>query len=193
MQFTVLPVGGRPVSPAPGQAFLVRDDWDDYSSKTTFQLLCVDPRGEIREIGGVKIGRFGMAAPARTPLPDDFETLDGSFFSLGLRDTYYERLRELGGALQHTVLRALHDVSFDLDLFSRARTENVMGTSLLRSVSADTVAGCFRGAGIPAGSSADITEVTRRHLFDALRNTGRAGRGAWTRSPSCAGCTTWTV
>lgn len=178
MQFTVLPVGGRPVSPAPGQAFLVRDDWDDYSFKTTFQLLCVDPRGEIREIGGVKIGRFGMAAPARTPLPDDFETLDGSFFSLGLRDTYYERLRELGGALQHTVLRALHDVSFDLDLFSRARTENVMGTSPLRSVSADTVAGCFRGAGIPAGSSADITEVTRRHLFDALRNTGTSWSGS---------------
>lgn len=88
MQFTVLPVRGWPVSPVPGQAFLVRDNWDDYSFKTTFQLLCVDPGGEIREIGGVKIGRFGMAAPASTPLPDGFETLDGSFFSLGMRDLH---------------------------------------------------------------------------------------------------------
>ncbi|MGV9903358.1 hypothetical protein ACWDU8_12890 [Streptomyces sp. NPDC003388] len=96
MQFTVLPVRGRPVSPVPGQAFLVRDDWDDYSFKTTFGLLYADPDGQIREIGGVKIGRFGMTGPAWTPLPENFETLDGAFFSLGLRDTYYERLRELG-------------------------------------------------------------------------------------------------
>jgi len=178
VQFTVLPVRGRPVSPVPGQAFLVRDDWDDYSFKTTFQLLCVDPGCAIREIGAVKIGRFGMTAPARTPLPDDFETLDGAFFSLGLRDSYYERLRELGSYLQYTVLRALNDVSFDLDLFSRARTESVTGTSLLRTVSADTVVDRFRGSGIPTGPSAALTEVTRRHLFDALRSTGVSWSGS---------------
>ncbi|MFF0383005.1 protein kinase [Streptomyces sp. NPDC004286] len=178
MQFTVLPVRGRPVSPVPGQAFLVRDDWDDYSFKTTFGLLCADPGGQIREIGGVKIGRFGMTGPAWTPLPENFETLDGAFFSLGLRDTYYERLRELGPDLQRTVLRALNDVSFDLDLFARARTERVMGTSLLRSVSVDTVVGRFRGSGIPAGPPAAITDVTRRHLFDALRSTGASWSGS---------------
>ncbi|WP_326790481.1 protein kinase domain-containing protein [Streptomyces sp. NBC_00151] len=177
MQFTVLPVRGRPVSPVPGQAFLVRDNWDDYSFKTTFQLLCVDPRGEVREIGAVKIGQFGMTAPARTPLPDDFETLDGDFFSLGLRDTYYERLCELGPELQRTVLRALNDISFDLDLFSRARTESVTGTSLLRTVTPDTVIGRFRGD-IPAGPSTTITDVTRRHLFDALRSTGASWSGS---------------
>ncbi|MFC7864857.1 hypothetical protein ACFU5B_13665 [Streptomyces murinus] len=178
MQFTVLPVREQPVSPLPGQAFLVRDNWDDYSFKTTFQLLLVDPGGEIREIGGVKIGRFGMTAPARTPLPDDFEALDASFFSLGLQDTYYEWLRELGPDLQRTVLRALNDVSFDLDLFSRARTEGVARTSLLRSVSVDTVVDRFRGSGIPAGAPAAITEVTRRRLFDALRGTGASWSGS---------------
>ncbi len=164
--------------PGPGQAFLVRDNWDDYSFKTTFQLLFVDPRGEVREIGAVKIGRFGMTAPARTPLPDGFETLDGAFFSLALKDTYYERLRELGGDLQRTVLRALNDVSFDPDLFSRARTESVTSMSLLRTVSADTVVGRFLDADIPAGPTAAITEVTRRHLFDALRSAGASWSGS---------------
>ncbi|GGT02679.1 AbiJ-related protein [Streptomyces cinerochromogenes] len=178
MQFAVLPVRGRPVSPLPGQAFLVRDNWDDYSFKTTFQLLCVGSGGEVREIGAVKIGQFGMVAPARTPLPDGFETLDGDFFSLGLRDTYYERLRELGSDLQHTVLRALNDVSFDLDLFSRARAESVTGTSLLRTVSVDTVVGRFRGSDLSAGPSAAITDVTRRHLFDALRGAGVSWSGS---------------
>ncbi|MEU9190663.1 protein kinase [Streptomyces sp. NPDC048484] len=178
MQFTVLPVRGQPVSPLPGQAFLVQDNWDDFSFKTTFQLLCVDPDGVVREIGGVNIGRFGMAAPARTPLPDGFETLERHFFSLGLRDTYYERLRELGGDLQRAVLQALNDVCLDLDLFSRARAESVMRTSLLRTVSPDSVAGRFPGSVLSAAAPAAVTDVTRRHLFDALRSSGASWSGS---------------
>jgi hypothetical protein len=178
VQFTVLPVRARPTFPTPGQAFLVRDNWDDYHFKTTFELLCVDPRGEVRNVGSVKIGRFGMTAPAGTSLLDDFETLDGVFFSLGQDDAYYERLGDLGPDVQRTVLQSLNDVAFDLDLFSRARTESVMATSLLRSVAADTVVGRFRGSDIPAGPSATITDVTRRHLFDALGNTGADWSGS---------------
>ncbi|MFF1401326.1 protein kinase [Streptomyces sp. NPDC058287] len=172
MQFTVLPVSARPASSHPGQAFLVRDNWDDYHFRTTFKLLCADASGEVIDIGEVKIGRFGMTAPARTPPPEDFEVLDGPFFSLGQNDAYYERLRALGADVQQAVLRALNDVALDLDLFSRARTESVMSTSLLRSVDADTVVARFRGSEISNGSSAAITDVTRRHLFDALRGTG---------------------
>ncbi|MFB7501476.1 hypothetical protein ACFC09_43605 [Streptomyces sp. NPDC056161] len=36
-------------------------------------MLCVDPDGGIREIGGVQISRFGKVAPARTPLPDNWK------------------------------------------------------------------------------------------------------------------------
>ncbi|MEJ8662168.1 protein kinase domain-containing protein [Streptomyces sp. MS1.AVA.4] len=178
MEFTVLPVRTRPASPRPGQAFLVRDNWDDYHFKTTFDLLYVDAGGEVREVGSVKIGRFGMTAPAKTSVPEDFETLDGAFFSLGQDDAYYERLRELGADVQRSVLRALNDVAFDLDLFSRARNESVMSTSLLRAVSADTVSRQFRGMAIISASSAAITEVTRRRLFDALRNAGTTWSGS---------------
>ncbi|NWF30264.1 hypothetical protein HW130_29085 [Streptomyces sp. PKU-EA00015] len=73
MQFTVLPVRTRPTSPRPGQAFLVRDNWD-APFKTTFDLLYADAGGEVREIGPVKIGRFGMTAPSETSVPEDFET-----------------------------------------------------------------------------------------------------------------------
>ncbi|WP_328443339.1 serine/threonine protein kinase [Streptomyces sp. NBC_00386] len=178
MQFTVLPVRARPVSPLPGQAFLVRDNWDDYHFKTTFELLCADDRGEVRSIGQVKIGQFGMTAPAQTSVPDAFETLDGASFSLGQNDAYYERLAELGPDVQRTVLQALNDVAFDLDLFSRARDQSVMGTSLLRSVAPGTVTGRFRSTVIPAGPSAAITDVTRRHLFDALRTSGAGWSGS---------------
>lgn len=76
------------------------------------------------------------------------------------------------------MLRALNDVSFDLELFSRARTESVTGTSLLRSVSPGTVIGRFRSGDISAGPSAVITEVTRRRLFDALRSGGASWSGS---------------
>ncbi|MEU7061568.1 hypothetical protein [Streptomyces sp. NPDC046197] len=178
----------------PGQAFLVRDNWGDYSFKTTFQLLCVDPGGEIREIGGVKIGRFGMTAPARTPLPDDFETLDGSFFSLRLQDTYYERLRELGPELQRTVLGALNDVSFDLEFFSRARTESVTGTSLLSGPFPSTPSSAVSGAATyPQGRRRPSPTSPGGAGSTPCAARGLAGRAAWTRSPSSAGCTTWTV
>ncbi|GAB2806672.1 hypothetical protein GCM10027073_44220 [Streptomyces chlorus] len=86
MQFTVLPARAWPDYPRPGEALLVRDNWDDYHFKTTFYLLYADARGEIKDIGSVKIGRFGMTAPARTSLPDDFKVLDEAFFSLGQKD-----------------------------------------------------------------------------------------------------------
>ncbi|PKT71245.1 hypothetical protein CW362_20210 [Streptomyces populi] len=59
VQFTVLPGRGRPGSPVPGQAFRVRDTWDDYSFKTTSHLLRVDPGGEIRETGRGPAGALG--------------------------------------------------------------------------------------------------------------------------------------
>ncbi|MET7312341.1 hypothetical protein ABZS68_36255 [Streptomyces sp. NPDC005571] len=102
MQFTVLPFRTRPDSPNPGEAFLVRDNWDDYRFKTTFYLLYADEGGEVRELGSVKIDRFGMSAPATTSVPEDFETLDDAFFSLGQDDAYYEGLRELGADVQQT-------------------------------------------------------------------------------------------
>jgi hypothetical protein len=46
VQFSVLPPRSRPASPHPGEAFLVRDNWDDFHFKTTFELLCVDSQGE---------------------------------------------------------------------------------------------------------------------------------------------------
>ncbi|MET8128253.1 serine/threonine protein kinase [Streptomyces sp. NPDC005231] len=179
MQFTVLPFRTRPDSPHPGETFLVRDNWDDYRFKTTFHLLYADEGGEVQELGSVKIGRFGMSAPATTSVPEDFETLDDAFFSLGQDDAYYEGLRELGAGVQQTVLRALNDVAFDLDLFSRARNESVMGTSLLRAVPVATVIHRFRGRDVSSDeSSPAITEVTRRRLFVALQNAGTTWSGS---------------
>lgn len=138
MQFTVLPVRTRPPVPGPRQVFLVKDDWDDYHFKTTFLLLYSDGT-EIHKVGQVKIGRFGMREHERTTLADHFESVDEGFFSLGQDDTYYEKLRDLGDEVRLAVLVSLRDVAFDQELFARAWDEEVTRTSLLRSVSRETV------------------------------------------------------
>ncbi|MGW4725320.1 AbiJ-related protein [Streptomyces sp. NPDC004291] len=169
MQFTVLPVRTLP-APRPGEVCLVTDDWDDYHFKTSFHLFYPQANGGgFHSIGPVKIGRFGMTAPSRTPVPQRFDALDGSFFSLGQSDAYYDKLWDLGADVQRTVLHALKDASADQDLYSRAHDEPVMQTSLLRALSDKAALAQRWGRGMISPATQAITEVTRRHLFDALR------------------------
>ena len=44
----------------PDSAFLVRNSWDDYGFKTTFDLYYRKTEGDVSSIGRVKIGQFGM-------------------------------------------------------------------------------------------------------------------------------------
>ena len=144
MRFSVLPLRGRPPTSARSEAFLVRDNWDDYSYKTLFALRYVDGDGARHDVGGVKIGQFGReATPFRIEVPETFDELPEDCFSLGQDDSYYENLNELGPEVRDAVLSALRDIAADQDLFQRARRERVTGHSLLRSVSVASVQGQF--------------------------------------------------
>jgi ABC-type transport system involved in cytochrome c biogenesis ATPase subunit len=145
MFFTVLAVRGRPPLNARSKAFLITDDWDDwFKFSTLYSLVFVDAQGERHNLGGVKIGQFGMAGgQRRAAIPDTFDTLDEQFFSLGQDDSYYDDLNKLGEQIRDKVLAGLRDVALDLSLFDRALTEKVTGVSLLRSVSRATVRGQF--------------------------------------------------
>ncbi|MDQ1051854.1 hypothetical protein QFZ76_010179 [Streptomyces sp. V4I2] len=57
MQFRVLERFSRPPESSK-DAFLVRDNWDDYSYKTLFTLYCFDGLRQI-EVGNVRIATFG--------------------------------------------------------------------------------------------------------------------------------------
>src|ERR1039458_9024764 len=96
MRFHVLPVGGsRPRGPGPS-ASLRTDNWDDYSYKTQYSLAGTTEDGQFEKIGAVKIGTIGRPEGSRVEVPDRFETLGESYFSLGQDDSYYSRLNALG-------------------------------------------------------------------------------------------------
>ncbi|QXE35913.1 hypothetical protein KQY30_18235 [Streptomyces sp. GMY02] len=147
MRFSILPAGSRIPEGESQHAYLIEDNWDDWFKYSTLHHLHVrDDAGQVHEIGDLKIGQFEMGDDQRSPdLPTVFEILSGlRFFSVGQDPDYYRNLTRLGTDLREEVLRSLGDIAYDEDLYRRALSEDVTGTSLLRFVSRNTVEGQFR-------------------------------------------------
>lgn len=146
MRFTVLPVGSRIPEEDYPHAYLIKDNWDDWFQYSTLHHLHIrDDSGHLSHIGELKIGQFNMGPDQRSPdLPEEFETLSDEFFSVGQDPDYYRGLTRLSTDIREEVLRALRDIALDESLYLRALGEDVTGTSLLRSVSRNTVEGQFR-------------------------------------------------
>lgn len=135
MLFTTLSSRG---AVAPNHAALVRDNWDDYSFKTTFDLYCHNGTRAVH-VGAVKIARRGMTS-GRVELPDTFTHLGEEFFSLGVDESYYATLRdEFDEDKRLTIYQCLRDSAFDTVLFDDVQNEPAMRDSLLRGTDADTV------------------------------------------------------
>jgi ABC-type transport system involved in cytochrome c biogenesis ATPase subunit len=160
MRFIVIPNRGRVPLEGRDVAYLWTDNWNDwFRFQTLYALRYFDPEGDLHEIGAVKIGQFDMDQ-ARPELPADFEELDERFFSLGQDASYYSSIAGLDEELSSRLLTALRDVVADPDLFYRALDQDVMGVSLLRSVTARSVEGQFRR--ILAGGAV-LTNYTFRY------------------------------
>lgn len=162
MHFQVLPNASRTPDEGQDVAYLWTDNWDDwFEFATLYVLTYFDREGAKHEIGGVKIGQFGMADEQRRPdLPARFPFLEDRFFSLGQDADYYEAIGGLDPNTARDILASLNDIVADEELYQRAREEKVTGTSLMRSVSERTIVGQFRR--IVAGG-ATLTEYTFRY------------------------------
>lgn len=136
-------------------AYLNRDRWDDWGKYSTqFYLTVVDESGNQHGIGLVKIGQRGLkkhgggedipAGHRRPNIPEAFDQLADDFFSVGQEDSYYGSLNALGEDIREQVLNGLRDVALDANRWEWAKEEDVMGESLLRSVTSTTVTGQFR-------------------------------------------------
>lgn len=147
--FTVLDGKARVPSGAKSMAFLFTDNWDDWGKyRTQFSLHVADEDGEVHHIGSVKIGHKGLMPAGkvsknhRAPeLPEQFDALDSSYFSLGQGESYYESLNELSDELRSLIFKGLRDCAADLNIFQAYRDEDVMNESLLRDIRESAVIG----------------------------------------------------
>jgi ABC-type transport system involved in cytochrome c biogenesis ATPase subunit len=139
LQFTVIPysrrsraerdiAGGR-------QCFLVTDNWDDFSYKTSFALVYLDGDGTRHDIGATKIMRRGMPHEY-TQIEDSFTALGAEYASLGQSQEYYENLIAIDEEDRIAILEALQDAVWNDDIFAAFQDERAFGTSLMRSISA---------------------------------------------------------
>jgi predicted ATPase len=129
--------------------YLVVDGWDDwFKFRTMFSMYVFDDHGVRHSVGSVKLGQAGLKGASvgnvpgtRSPqLPSQFLSLDaGHFFSLGQNEDYYASLRSLPEHISKYILESLCDCAYDLKIFEKHKAEDVMQSSLLRSIREESV------------------------------------------------------
>jgi predicted ATPase len=170
MFFTILGLRQSPPLEARSKAFLIWDNWNDYSFLTLFWLTYVDDEGKNHDLGTVKIGYFGQVEHERLlKIDESFELLDDRFFSLGQNDSYYENLNKIGEEVRDKILLGLKDIARNSELYEKAVEEQVTKNSLLRTVSQTSVTGQFRRLSIGGSrlSSYDFTFMLPKHRRDS--------------------------
>ncbi|TXD96953.1 AAA family ATPase [Psychrobacter frigidicola] len=122
-------------------AYLVIDNWNDYSFYTMFNLLVIDESGKKQEIGLVKIGFKNQKIGERTSskIGKVIEKLDSNYFSLGIDTDYYRKMRNLSEYFKNGLLESLNDIVHDNSIINSILDEDVFKESLLRSTSLTTV------------------------------------------------------
>lgn len=144
--FKVLGRGERADESSTNSVLLVPSNWDDYSFKTSFEVIFYDAEGQRLDLGTVKIGYVGQPHGwSLDAVPKLFETLPTGWFSLGQDVDYYQCVREkLTPDVRLGLLQALADVVADDRSLKAAQNEDVFGKSLMRGVSLSVIHGQFR-------------------------------------------------
>ena len=149
IQFQVLENGDTPqITNNEIKVFLLKDSWNDWwEYKTLFGVYFSDGKS-IEWIGTIKIGEKDLIHNAdsvfSTEIPDSFEQLGDSFFSLGQDVTYYNNINKLEPEMRFQILKSLNDIALDEELYEEIKDERIVYRSLLRSVSTTSVKGQYR-------------------------------------------------
>ena len=125
--------------------YLKIDHWNDYSFVTMFYMSLHDDKGELHDIGNVKIGFKGQDTSKSTyeMLGNNFESLPEGYFSLGMDVDYYRKLSDMSKDFREDLLGSLNDMVFKPYYLDLAQDEAVFSNSLLRNVSLSVIKGQY--------------------------------------------------
>ena len=130
-------------------AYLVRNDWDDFGFQTLF-ILHIASFGSknANKIGEVKIGKLSLKSGS-PKIPNEFDSLDERFFSLGTDEPYYENIVNFfkkikdGEKIIEFFFESINDVAFNTSLYDKFENEVVMKSSLMRALKENDIKGRF--------------------------------------------------
>ena len=145
MNFLIIPRSDQIPDKGIRTVYLKIDFWNDFSFVTMFYLSLHDDKGQVHDIGNVKIGFRGQDTSKSTykMFGNSFESLPEDYFSLGTDVDYYHRLAKLPKNFQDDLLGSLNDMVFEPAHMNVAQGENVFRTSLLRDVSLSVIKGQY--------------------------------------------------
>ena len=141
MAFYIQKTGSSYESKA-GDFILQHHIWNDWwRYENLYSLYYIQNNGNLFQIGQIKIGQIvGNPIPTTPELPNTFEQLDPEkFISLGQDTNYYAALNELEMTEREFVLTSLNDIAFNLDLWYKHRSKDVVSSSLARDILPATI------------------------------------------------------
>lgn len=144
--FIVLEHGTRVSAPALNTMYFTPSNWDDYSFRTSFEVMLYDAKGVKHDLGTVKLGYMDQPT-GRTldSIPRNFTELPDNWFSLGQDVQYYKTLADCFDQQTRTsLLDALGDVVSNNQKLELIKNERVFKHSLMRGVSLSIIHGQFR-------------------------------------------------
>ncbi|HDZ9216002.1 TPA: hypothetical protein RUZ12_003694, partial [Vibrio cholerae] len=104
------------------EAYLISDQWNDFSYRTLFEMVLFDQHGNRREIGYIKIAFKGQEEyiHTKTKIKSGFLNLGEEFFSLGQDVDFYQNLANLDESVKVNVLQSLNDVVYNEKILKSA-------------------------------------------------------------------------
>ncbi|MBD8663024.1 AAA family ATPase [Rhizobium sp. CFBP 8752] len=168
MRFLPVPRGVSLPSEGSNTVYLQVDHWNDFAFVTLMYVRIFDEHGSMHDLGTVKIGFQGQTeeTDTYTTLAPSFNDLGSTYFSVGTDLEYYQKLMsDVSEAFRQDYLSALRDVAYNDGSLKIARDEKVFRTSLLRTLSINTITDQFRRileGGVP------LTDYSFRFTQDAM-------------------------
>ncbi len=149
MKFKLLELNLRKFETTSNTIYLLPDNWDDYTYKTTFTLYYVDENNIKNEIGTVKIAPIdNLERPSnwtKNILDDEFPYLPENIVSLGQDVTYYENIYQFFNENERKqFLKISNDVVYNDHLLKKSLDSSIFSKSLLRTVSLPVIEGQFK-------------------------------------------------
>ncbi|AUC84924.1 hypothetical protein CW731_06285 [Polaribacter sp. ALD11] len=110
---------------------LSSNNWDDYGSETTFRLFYHNGIRDITKIGDLKI-TDGKSDVTLEVIDKQFNILNNGFCSLGQDEDYYKNLQRIFKHKLSSILFALKDAAYFIEINDKFSTNTIYQYSLTR-------------------------------------------------------------
>lgn len=110
---------------------LKSDNWDDFGNETSFHLYYYSDASNVENIGDLKITN-GKSDRTLGIIDKQFKNLNDTFCSVGMDEDYYKNLQRIFKHKLESVLYALKDASYFIEINDKFSSNDIYISSLIR-------------------------------------------------------------